>query len=59
MFYDTDGEETVQANAMFPIFDAPDTPLYKPENGKRALPGSFFDDLGGTAACVRQLQRPV
>jgi arylsulfatase len=56
MFYDTDGEETVQANAMFPIFDAPDTPLYN-QRWQTALPGSFFDDLEGQPPAVRNYER--
>jgi arylsulfatase A-like enzyme len=52
MFFDTDGEETVQANSMFPIFDAPDTPLYQ-QKWETALPGSFFDDLDGQPPAVR------
>jgi arylsulfatase len=56
MFYDTDGEETVQANAMFPIFDAPDTPHYR-QRWQTALPGSFFDDLEGQPPAVRNYER--
>jgi arylsulfatase len=56
MFYDTDGDETVQANAMFPIFDAPDTPLYQ-QRWQTALPGSFFDDLEGQPPAVRNYER--
>ena len=56
MFYDTDGEETVQANAMFPIFDAPDTPLYN-QKWPTALPASFFDDLEGQPPAVRNYER--
>jgi arylsulfatase len=55
MFYDTDGEGTVQANAMFPIFDAPDTPLYN-QRWQTALPGSFFDDLEGQPPAVRSYE---
>ncbi|MCB0137617.1 MAG: sulfatase-like hydrolase/transferase, partial [Caldilineaceae bacterium] len=29
MYFDTDAEEMVQVRGMFPIFDAPDTPLYQ------------------------------
>jgi len=52
MFFDTDGEETVQAKSMFPIFDAPDAPLYQ-QKWQTALPGSFFDDLDGQPPAVR------
>jgi arylsulfatase A-like enzyme len=52
MFFDTDGDETVQVKGMFPIFDAPDTPLYQ-QKWETALPGSFFDDLDGQPPAVR------
>jgi arylsulfatase A-like enzyme len=52
MFFDTDGEETVQSKSMFPIFDAPDAPLYQ-QKWQTALPGSFFDDLDGQPPAVR------
>ncbi len=52
MFFDTDGDETVQANSMFPIFDAPDAPLYQ-QKWETALPGSFCDDLEGQPPAVR------
>lgn len=52
MFYDTDGTETVQAKSMFPIFSAPDTPLYR-QKWQTTLPASFFDNLEGQPAAVR------
>jgi arylsulfatase len=52
MYYDTDGAETVQSKGMFPIFDAPDTPLYR-QKWQTTLPASFFDDLKGQPAAVR------
>jgi len=58
MFFDTDAEEMVQVKAMFPIFDAPDTPLYH-QKWQTTLPASFFDDWRGsrrqsaiTSACA-------
>lgn len=56
MFFDTDAEEMVQAKAMFPIFDAPDTPLYH-QKWQTTLPASFFDDLEGQPAAVRDYKR--
>jgi arylsulfatase len=44
MYFDTDDEEMVQVRGMFPIFGAPDTPLYRKQR-PTTLPGSFFDDL--------------
>jgi len=44
MFFDTDAEEMVQVKGMFPIFNAPDTPLYH-QQWPTSLPASFFDDL--------------
>jgi len=52
MFYDTDGTGTVQAKSMFPIFSAPDTPLYR-QKWSTTLPASFFDDLKGQPPAVR------
>jgi arylsulfatase A-like enzyme len=52
MFFDSDGAETVQANSMFPILDAPDAPLYQ-QKWQTALPGSFLDDLEGQPPAVR------
>jgi arylsulfatase A-like enzyme len=52
MFYDTDGTETVQSKSMFPIFSAPDTPLYR-QKWQTTLPASFFDDLKGQPPAVR------
>jgi arylsulfatase len=56
MFFDTDAEETVQAKAMFPIFDAPDTPLYR-QQWQTTLPASFFDDLEGQPPAVADYKR--
>ncbi len=56
MFFDADGEETVQSNSMFPIFDAPATPLYQ-QKWQTALPGSFCDDLEGQPPAVRSYDR--
>lgn len=44
MFFDTDDEEMVQVRGMFPIFSAPDTPLYQ-QRWSTELPASFSDDL--------------
>jgi arylsulfatase A-like enzyme len=52
MYFDTDAEEMVQVKGLFPIFDAPDTPLYH-QKWQTALPGSFFDDLEGQPPAVR------
>ncbi len=52
MFYDTDGADTVQARSMFPIFSAPDIPLYR-QKWQTTLPASFFDDLMGQPNAVR------
>lgn len=52
MFFDADGDESVQSNSMFPIFDAPDAPLYQ-QKWPTALPGSFFDDLDEQPPAVR------
>jgi len=56
MFFDTDAEETVQVKGLFPIFDAPDTPLYQ-QKWQTTLPASFFDDLEGQPAAVRDYKR--
>ena len=56
MWYDTDGTETVQAKSMFPIFSAPDTPLYR-QKWQTTLPASFFDDLEGQPPAVRSYKR--
>ena len=56
MFFDTDAEEMVQAKAMFPIFDAPDTPLYH-QKWQTTLPASFFDDLEGQPPAVGDYKR--
>lgn len=52
MYFDTDAEEMVQVRGMFPIFDAPDTPLYQ-QRWRTTLPASFFDDLSGQPPAVR------
>jgi arylsulfatase A-like enzyme len=52
MYFDTDADEMVQVRGMFPIFDAPDTPLYEQE-WPTTLPGSFFDDLSDQPPAVR------
>ncbi|MFZ4434056.1 MAG: sulfatase-like hydrolase/transferase [Microthrixaceae bacterium] len=56
MFFDTDADEMVQVKGMFPIFDAPDTPLYRQE-WQTTLPASFFDDLEGQPPAVRDYKR--
>ena len=56
MYFDTDAEEMVQVKAMFPIFDAPDTPLYH-QKWQTTLPASFFDDLEGQPSAVRNYKR--
>ncbi len=56
MFFDTDAEEMVQVKGMFPIFDAPDTPLYR-QKWQTTLPASFFDDLDGQPMAVRDYKR--
>lgn len=52
MYFDTDDEEMVQVRGMFPIFSAPDTPLYR-QKWPTTLPASFFDDLSGQQPAVR------
>ncbi len=44
MYFDTDDDEMVQVRGMFPIFGAPDAPLYQAE-WPTTLPASFTDDL--------------
>ena len=56
MFFDTDAEEMVQVKGMFPIFGAPDTPLYH-QRWQTTLPASFFDDLEGQPPAVRNYKR--
>ena len=41
---------------MFPIFGAPDTPLYH-QKWPTTLPASFFDDLEGQPPAVRNYKR--
>jgi arylsulfatase len=52
MYFDTDDEEMVQVRGMFPIFSAPDTPLYR-QQWPTALPASFFDDLSNHPPAVQ------
>lgn len=56
MFFDTDAEQTVQEKGLFPIFDAPDTPLYH-QRWRTSLPASFFDDLEGQPPAVADYKR--
>jgi arylsulfatase A-like enzyme len=56
MYFDTDAEEMVQVKGMFPIFGAPDTPLYH-QKWQTSLPASFFDDLEGQPPAVRNYKR--
>jgi len=56
MFFDTDAEEMVQVKGMFPIFGAPDTPLYN-QKWQTTLPASFFDDLEGQPPAVEDYKR--
>ena len=56
MFFDTDGEGTVQTKGLFPILDAPDIPRYR-QTWQTTLPASFFDDLEGQPAAVRDYKR--
>ncbi len=52
MYFDTDDEEMVHVRGMFPIFGAPDTPLYS-HHWPTPLPASFFDDLSKQPQAVR------
>jgi len=52
MYFDTDDEEMVQVRGTFPIFGAPNTPLYN-QQWPTTLPASFFDDLSGHPQAVR------
>ena len=52
MYFDTDADEMVQVRGMFPIFDAPDTPLYQ-QRWPTTLPASFFDDLASQPPAVQ------
>ena len=52
MYFDTDDEEMVHVRGMFPIFGAPDTPLYR-QHWPTTLPASFFDDLARQPQAVR------
>jgi arylsulfatase len=51
MYFDTDDEELEQVRGTFPIFSAPETPLYQQE-WQTTLPASFFDDLSGHPQAV-------
>ena len=51
MYFDTDDEEMVHVRGMFPIFGAPDTPIYN-RQWPTTLPASFFDDLSGQPQAV-------
>lgn len=55
MYFDTDDEEMVHVRGMFPIFGAPDTPLYN-QQWPTTLPASFFDDLAGQPQAVRNYE---
>ena len=52
MYFDTDDEEMVQVRGMFPIFAAPDTPLYR-KQWPTTLPASLFDDLSNHPPAVQ------
>jgi arylsulfatase len=52
MYFDTDDEEMVQVRGIFPIFGAPDTPVYNPK-WSTTLPESFSDDLSAQPQAVR------
>jgi arylsulfatase len=56
MYFDTDDEEMVQVRGMFPIFGAPDTPLYR-QQWPTTLPASFFDDLASQPQAVRNYKK--
>jgi len=56
MYFDTDAEEMVQVKGLFPIFGAPDTPLYH-QKWQTTLPASFIDDLEGQPPAVRNYKR--
>jgi arylsulfatase len=56
MYFDTDAEEMVQVKGMFPIFGAPDTPLYH-QKWQTTLPASFIDNLEGQPPAVRNYKR--
>lgn len=52
MYFDTDDDEMVQVRGMFPIFGAPDAPLYQ-QKWPTSLPDSFSDDLSQHPQAVR------
>lgn len=56
MYFDTDAEEMIQVKGMFPIFNAPDAPLYN-QKWQTSLPASFLDDLEGQPPAVRNYKR--
>jgi len=52
MYFDTDDEEMVQVRGMFPIFSAPQTPLYE-QQWATTLPTSFTDKLSNHPPAVQ------
>jgi arylsulfatase A-like enzyme len=52
MYFDTDDEELVQVRGMFPVFGAPDTPMYQ-KQWPTELPASFSDELSHHPAAVQ------
>jgi arylsulfatase len=52
MYFDTDAEEMVQVKGVMPIFNAPDTPLYR-QKWPTILPASFFDNREEQPPAVR------
>ena len=52
MYFDTDDEELEQVRGMFPIFGAPDAPLYQ-KQWQTELPASFSDDLSQHPTAVQ------
>jgi arylsulfatase A-like enzyme len=53
MYFDTDADEMVQVRGMFPIFGAPDAPIYK-QKWPTSLPASFADDLSQQPPAVQR-----
>ena len=51
MYFDTDDDEMVQVRGTFPIFSAPETPLYG-QQWDTELPVSFSDDLSNIGICT-------
>jgi arylsulfatase len=56
MYFDTDDEEMIQVRGLFPIFGAPDDPLYR-QNFPTTLPASFLDDLSGHPQAIRNYKK--